>query len=71
MVIALLVYLGATVATGLIAYGEHGKGPLAGSGTMLVIEANANGKEPEHRADSEGGAERSRTSLWRSWFLHI
>jgi hypothetical protein len=29
MVIALLVFLAATVATGVVAYGEEGKGPLA------------------------------------------
>ena len=29
MVIALLVCLAATAATGLVAYGEQGKGPLA------------------------------------------
>jgi cytochrome b len=34
MVIALLVCLGATVATGMMAYGEQGKGRLAGNGAM-------------------------------------
>ena len=31
MIIALLVCLAATVATGIVAYGEPGKGPLAAS----------------------------------------
>jgi cytochrome b len=37
MVIALLVCLAATVATGLIAYGEEGRGPLA---AVTVTDAN-------------------------------
>jgi cytochrome b len=50
MVIALLICLAATVATGLIAYGEEGKGPLA---AVMVADANANGNEAEHRALAE------------------
>src|SRR6516162_5726522 len=50
MVIALLVCLAATVATGLIAYGEEGKGPLA---VVMVTGANANGNEAGHRALAE------------------
>jgi cytochrome b len=50
MVIALLVCLAATVATGLIAYGEEGKGPLA---AIMVTDANANGIEAGHRALAE------------------
>jgi cytochrome b len=42
MVLALLVFLVATVATGVIAYGEQGKGPLA---SVMVSDANANGHE--------------------------
>ena len=45
MVIALLVCLAATVATGLVAYGEEGKGPLA----VVMTNTNANGNEAEHR----------------------
>jgi len=45
MVIALLVCLAATVTTGLMAYGEEGKGPLA----VMVTDANPNGNEAEHR----------------------
>jgi cytochrome b len=47
MVIALLGCLAATVATGLITYGEEGKGPL---GVVMVTDANANGNEAGHRA---------------------
>lgn len=36
MVVALLIFLAATVATGLIAYGEGGKGPLAGAGATVA-----------------------------------
>jgi len=50
MVIALLVCLAATVATGLMAYGEEGKGPLA---AVMVIDANANRNEAGHRGLSE------------------
>jgi cytochrome b len=50
MVIALLVCLATTVATGLIAYGEEGKGPLA---VVMVPDANANGNEAGHRALAE------------------
>jgi len=58
MVIALLACLGATVATGLIAYGEQGKGPLADRSSLVTV-AHANGKEAEHVARPEGGAERA------------
>src|SRR5215831_14450074 len=50
MVIALLVCLAATVATGLIAYGEEGKGPLA---VVMVTDRNANGNEAGHRVLAE------------------
>jgi len=50
MVIALLVCLAATVVTGLIAYGEEGKGPMA---VIMVTGANANGNEAGHRALTE------------------
>jgi cytochrome b len=60
MVIALLVCLAATVGTGLIAYGEQGKGPLAASS---VTHANANGNEAKHRARAEGGGERTESAI--------
>src|SRR6516225_6530286 len=60
MVIALLVCLAATVATGLIAYGEQGKGPLAAA---LITDANANGNEAGHRALAETGGERTESVI--------
>jgi cytochrome b len=60
MVIALLVCLAATVATGLIAYGEEGKGPLA---AVLVTDANANGNEAAHRAPAKTGREESESTI--------
>ena len=50
MVIALLVCLAATVATGLIAYGEEGKGPLA---VVMVTDANEAGSRA--LAERRGG----------------
>jgi len=59
MVIVLLVCLAATVATGFIAYGEEGKGPLA---VVMVTDANANGNEAGHRTLAERrGAETEST----------
>jgi cytochrome b len=60
MVIALLVCLAATVATGLIAYGEEGKGPLS---TVLVTDANANGNEAAHLAPAKTGREESESTI--------
>jgi cytochrome b len=60
MVIALLVCLAATVATGLIAYGEEGKGPLA---AVLVTDAKANGNDAEHRATAKTGREESESTI--------
>ena len=59
MVIALLVCLAATVATGLVAYGEEGKGPLA----VVLTNANANGNEAEHRALAKAGGEQSESTI--------
>jgi len=59
MVIALLVCLAATVATGLVAYGEEGKGPLA----VVLTNANANGNEAEHRALAKTGGEQSESAI--------
>jgi cytochrome b len=60
MVIALLVCLTATVATGLFAYGEEGKGPLA---AVLVTDANANSSEAGHRALAETRGERTESTI--------
>ena len=60
MVIALLVCLAATVTTGLMAYGEEGKGPLA---AVMVSDANANGNEAGHRALAEKRGEQGESTI--------
>ena len=45
MVIALIVCLAGTVATGVVAYGERGKGPLAADGAAIATVAQAEEKE--------------------------
>ena len=60
MVIALLVCLAATVTTGLIAYGEQGKGLLAAE---LVADLNTNTSEAEHRGRPEAGGERTESAI--------
>ena len=60
MVIALLVCVAATVATGLIAYGEEGKGPLA---AVLVTDANASSNEAEHRTLAKTGGEEAKSTI--------
>lgn len=60
MVIALLVCLAATVVTGLMAYGEQGKGPLA---AVLVADANVNGNEAGHRALAETRGEQTESAI--------
>jgi cytochrome b len=59
MVIALLVCLAATVTTGLMAYGEQGKGPLA----ELVADASANANEVGHRAIAETRGEQTESTI--------
>ena len=48
MVIMLLICLAGTVATGIVAYGERGKGPLAANGAVITTVASAK--------ENEGGA---------------
>ena len=60
MVIALLACLAATAATGLVAYGEEGKGPLA---AVLLSDAKANGKEAGHRAVAERRGEETESVI--------
>ena len=55
MVIALLVCLAATVATGIIAYGERGRGPLAANGAAIAAVAHA--EENEIGAGEAAGTE--------------
>jgi cytochrome b len=59
MVIALLVCLAGTVATGVIAYGERGKGPLAADGAVIATVAQA--EENEGGGGKAEGAEGSRS----------
>jgi cytochrome b len=58
MVVLLLLSLAATVVTGVIAYGERGKGPLAENGRPVVVAAYADedGRQRglEMRRNSEG-----------------
>jgi cytochrome b len=60
MIVALLVCLAATVATGLIAYGEEGKGPLA---AVMVTDANANGNETGYRALAKTRGEQAESTI--------
>ena len=60
MVIAMLLCLAATVATGLIAYGEEGKAPLA---AVLVTDANASSNEAEHRTLAKTGGEEAESTI--------
>jgi len=60
MVIALLVCLAATVATGLSAYGVQGKGPLA---VLMVTDANANGNEAGYRALAKKRGEETESTV--------
>ncbi len=60
MVIALLVCLAATVATGVISYGEQGKGPLAAA---PVTDVNTNSSQAGHRARPEAGGEQAESVI--------
>lgn len=62
MVIALLTCLAATVATGLVAYGEQGKGPLA-DGTRTIAAAYANGAEQEQSIRPQASAEAGESAI--------
>jgi cytochrome b len=55
MVIALLVCLAGTVATGVIAYGERGKGPLAGDAAVIATVAQAEENEGGGKAEGAEG----------------
>jgi cytochrome b len=76
MVIALLVCLAGTVATGVVAYGERGKGPLAAEGGVVAhshmprkTNAPAEGERKAARVGTPPSANctaRSPTSPWRS-----
>ena len=53
MVVLLLLSLAGTVGTGVVAYGELGKGPLADTGTPLVAAAYADAEKGGSRRDLE------------------
>ena len=55
MVIALLDFLAATVATKVVAYGERGKGPLAGDGTTVAHAAKSATGASGEAERAEGG----------------
>jgi cytochrome b len=52
MIAALLLCLIATVGTGLVAYGDSGKGPLASAGGLVIADARA--EEDEGRSEGDG-----------------
>lgn len=54
MVIVLVVFLAATVATGVVAYGELGKGPLAADGAAVTTVAHAEENEGAGGGEAEG-----------------
>lgn len=58
MVLALLISLGGTVYTGLVIYGQHGRGPLAAGAPALVTPAHAQGEEGEHERRAGRNGER-------------
>lgn len=53
MVLALLVCLSGTVGTGLVAYGDSGKGPLANTAGLLATRANAEQDEGRGADETE------------------
>ncbi len=63
MVIALLACLAGTVVTGVIAYGEGGKGPLAAQGATVLNMATAAENEAGRDAAETEGSERGRTAI--------
>jgi cytochrome b len=55
MVIALLLFLALTVTTGLLAYGDRGKGPFASQAVTAITQGRA-GDEEESLAGELHGA---------------
>ena len=64
MAVALLVFLAASVVTGVAAYGDRGKGPLANGATMQITQAYAETNEGGHSASGViGGQHGAITSI--------
>ncbi len=63
MVIALLACLAGTVATGVIAYGEAGKGPLATQDATVVTAASAAENDAERGSTEREGSEGGETAI--------
>ncbi len=61
MIVALLVCLAATVATGLVAYGDRGKGPLARAASITTTSADAATARADENTQREG--EHSESSI--------
>lgn len=59
MIFALLFCLAGTVGTGLVAYGDSGKGPLANAGGVVTTQARA--EEHEGRPAATLGGRGKRT----------
>lgn len=55
MVVALLACLAGTVATGLVAYGDRGRGPLAGAASIVSTAYADSEREGERGERPEGG----------------
>ncbi len=63
MVIALLVFLAATVATGVVAYGERGKGPLAADGAVVATTVHAEENQARGGVVETEGSEGKKTGV--------
>jgi cytochrome b len=63
MALVLLVCLTATAASGLVAYGDQGKGPLASGLPALVTHAYAETNKDEHRGRAERRSESAESAI--------
>jgi cytochrome b len=63
MVIALLIFLAGTVGTGLVAYGDRGKGPLADDRSTVIAQAYAEEDDGNRQGGSEPGRKRAAESM--------
>jgi cytochrome b len=59
MVVALLLFLAGTVVTGLVAYGEKGKGPLGAASPSFVAAAYADDESHKSAGEREKNGEES------------